>query len=177
MALSAVGSVPSVSVSNMTFQLDLAQYLSNVFDQINDATDPDDPTDSNPTDPQASSSITQAQFEASFNSLSLPPQLKALGADTVFGLLDPTGTGSVSKSDFVSGLTKVLDDVRAGRATRHSHVASTPSEASDDASQPSAWQLINQVLGANSPAPGNPTAPDSTSNAGDQQFWRNRLTL
>ena len=31
MALSAVGSVPSVSVSNTTFQLDLAQYLSNVF--------------------------------------------------------------------------------------------------------------------------------------------------
>lgn len=54
------------------------------------------------------SSITQQQFNAAFATLNPPGRFQAVGAAAIFKQLDPQGTGSVSKSTFVNGLTKLI---------------------------------------------------------------------
>jgi hypothetical protein len=179
MELSGVGAIPPVPVTtDANLQLSVAQFLGNLFDQISNVDD--NQVDTNdPVNPHNPTSITQTQFGDAFNSLALPPQLRGLGANTVFSLLDPNQTGSVSRSDFVTGLTRLLEDVRSGRAIHHAHVATTPAEASDDDTQPSAWQLISQVLGSQPPAANNAVANDAeaTQSATDDAQRRSRLSL
>jgi hypothetical protein len=175
MAVSGVGGTPSVPVTgaDSILQLNIAQFLGNIFDQINNDADADK---ADPTDPTNPARIDETQLAHAFDSLQLPPQVRALGASAVFSQLDPNGTGSVSKPAFVAGLTKLIEDLRAGRVHHHAHVATDPSEASDDDQQPSAWQVISQVLGSNNQAPTDTTTTAAQSDADDRRR-RDRLGL
>jgi Ca2+-binding EF-hand superfamily protein len=52
--------------------------------------------------------ITQDQFNTAFNSGNTPPAFQQLGANAVFAQLDPNGTGSVSRQDFIQGMTQLM---------------------------------------------------------------------
>lgn len=65
------------------------QKMANLFQQI---------------DTTNSGRITRAQFEQAFNKGVLPPAVKAAGVDAAFSKLDPSGSGSVSKQDFIKGM-------------------------------------------------------------------------
>lgn len=77
------------------------QKMSNLFDSI---------------DTSGSGSITQAQFEQAFQTRNPPAVFQKQGADATFAALDPSGTGSVSKQDFVSGMAKLMSSLRAENA-------------------------------------------------------------
>jgi hypothetical protein len=74
------------------------QKMSNLFDLI---------------DTSGSGSITQSQFEQAFQTKTPPAVFQKQGADAIFASLDPTGTGSVSKQDFVSTMSKLMVSLRA----------------------------------------------------------------
>ncbi len=76
-----------------------SQKMSSLFDQI---------------DSSGSGSITQSQFDQAFQTLNPPKDFKAQGADATWAQLDPAGTGSVSKQDFVTGMTAMMRQMRAG---------------------------------------------------------------
>ncbi len=52
--------------------------------------------------------ITKTQFEQAFNKLSLPASIKSIGKDAAFSKLDPSGTGIVSKQDFIRGMQVLM---------------------------------------------------------------------
>ena len=62
-------------------------------------------------------SVSKSQFNSIFSIMRMPARLKSEGADAVYQKLDPKGTGKVSKQDFVNGMMKEMDKLRAqGRA-------------------------------------------------------------
>ena len=71
--------------------------MSNLFDQI---------------DTTGSGTITKSQFEQAFQNMNPPGSFQAAGADAVWSKLDPNGTGSVSKQDFVNGMTTMMKQLR-----------------------------------------------------------------
>lgn len=75
------------------------QKMSNLFDEIV---------------PAGGTSITQGQFLQAFQTMSPPASFQAAGAGTVWRELDPSGTGSVSKPDFVNGMTTLMQQLRGG---------------------------------------------------------------
>ncbi len=81
-----------------------------------------------------SGSITQAQFQQAFAALNPPASFQTQGAGATFSQLDPNGTGSVSKPDFVSGMTAMMRAFRGGSASGAS-ATSSASSGSDAASQ------------------------------------------
>ena len=64
-------------------------------------------------DTSGSGSITQAQFDQAFQSKNPPAVFQNQGANAIFSALDPNGTGSVSRQDFVSGMSKLMVSLRA----------------------------------------------------------------
>ena len=95
-----------------------AQKMGNLFSQIAGA---------------GASSISKAQFTQAFNTLNPPASFKAAGASNVFAALDPNGTGSVSKQDFINGMTHLMSQLRQ---QHHAAVTQAPSPAQTiDASQ------------------------------------------
>jgi Ca2+-binding EF-hand superfamily protein len=81
------------------------QKMSSLFDSI---------------DTSGSGSITQSQFDQAFQSKNPPGVFQKQGADAIFAALDPKGTGSVSKQDFVSGMSKLMASLRADNAGQSS---------------------------------------------------------
>ena len=77
------------------------QKMSNLFDSI---------------DTSGSGSITQSQFEQAFQTMNPPKVAQQAGADAIWAKLDPNGSGSVSKQDFVSGMTAQMSQMH-----QHSH--------------------------------------------------------
>ena len=75
--------------------------MSNLFDSI---------------DTSGSGSITQSQFEQAFQTQNPPAVFQKQGADAIYAALDPAGTGSVSKQDFVSTMSKLMASLRADNA-------------------------------------------------------------
>lgn len=67
--------------------------------------------------------ISQSQFNQAFATMNPPASFQALGAGATFGQLDPAGNGSVSKSDFVSGMVKLMRALRNGTSP-----ATTPAQ-------------------------------------------------
>jgi hypothetical protein len=59
------------------------------------------------------------------------------GADAIFSTLDPSGTGSVSKQDFVAGMSKLMASLRADNAGS--------SSSSSSSSLGSSLQALNQI--------------------------------
>src|ERR1700693_3703247 len=91
------------------------QKMSNLFDAI---------------DTSGSGSITQAQFEQAFQTQNPPAVFQNQGAQAIFASLDPTGSGSVSKRDFVSTMSGLMASLRAdnsGQSTSQPENTWTPS--------------------------------------------------
>jgi hypothetical protein len=74
------------------------QKMSNLFDSI---------------DTGGSGNITQALFEQAFQTQNPPAVFQNQGAQAIFASLDPTGSGSVSKRDFVSTMSGLMASLRA----------------------------------------------------------------
>lgn len=64
-------------------------------------------------DTGGSGSITQQQFNQAFQTFNPPPVFQKQGANAIFAALDPNGTGSVSKQDFVSGMSRLMVSLRS----------------------------------------------------------------
>jgi len=60
-----------------------------------------------------SSSITQQQFDQAFQAMDPPAVFQQQGSSAIFSALDPNGTGSVSKQDFVSGMSQLMVSLRS----------------------------------------------------------------
>lgn len=80
-----------------------SQKMSELFGQI---------------DSSGAGAISQGQFNQAFATLNPPPSFQAAGASTVWGQLDPSGSGSVSKPDFVSTMTRLMQQLRGHHPTR-----------------------------------------------------------
>lgn len=74
------------------------QKLASLFQQIDSA---------------GKGSITKAQFQQAFNKLNPPEAVKVMGADATFSKLDPKGTGSVSKDEFVKGMEAIFAQAKS----------------------------------------------------------------
>lgn len=74
------------------------QKMSNLFDNI---------------DSGSAGSINQTQFNQAFQTLNPPSVFQAQGSAAIWSALDPNGSGSVSKSDFVNTMTDLMVQLRA----------------------------------------------------------------
>lgn len=111
------------------------QKMSSLFDSI---------------DTSGSGSITQAQFDQAFQTKNPPGVFQQQGADAIFALLDPNGTGSVSRQDFVSTMSKLMASLRADNAGQSGSQSSQSSLAAS-------LQALNRIDPASVPqnaAPG-----------------------
>jgi hypothetical protein len=74
------------------------QKMSSLFDKI---------------DHGGAGSINQSQFDQAFQTLNPPGVFKAQGSSQIWSALDPIGTGSVSKPDFVNAMKDLMAQLRA----------------------------------------------------------------
>ena len=114
--------------------------MSNLFDQI---------------DTTGSGTITKSQFEQAFQNMNPPGSFQAAGADAVWSKLDPNGTGSVSKQDFVNGMTTMMKQLRG----HHYHDGSA-------AAAQSVTQTSNLLAALSSSTSSSSPATSNTSSAG-----------
>lgn len=90
------------------------QKMSNLFDAI---------------DTSSNGSISKSQFEQAFQTMNPPAGYQAAGVDAVWNKLDPNGTGSVSKQDFVSTMTSLMKQMRGHHHHHHSSSAGATTAA------------------------------------------------
>lgn len=149
--MSTIGSVSSMAgammpqvVSGASMRMPPAQKMANLFQQI---------------DTSNSGAISKSQFEQAFQTLNPPPAFKAMGADAVFSKLDPNGTGSVSKQDFINGIKPMV--------THNPHHRDAKHAAQNDPAQNAAFAqtLSNSINAMN--VLGNQSAPAPTSVTGN----------
>ena len=76
------------------------QKMSNLFDQI---------------DTTGSGSIDQSQFNQAFQALNPPASFQAAGSESVWSNLEKAGGSDVSKSDFISGMTTLMKELRGAQ--------------------------------------------------------------
>jgi len=67
----------------------------------------------NKIDTTGADSISQQQFNQAFQTFNPPPVFQQQGESAIFAALDPNGTGSVSKQDFINGMTSLMASLRA----------------------------------------------------------------
>jgi len=104
--LSASGTTSAAQIwSGASAPMSPDQKMTNLFDQI---------------DTSGSGSISQSQFDQAFQQLNPPASFQAAGADAVWSKLDPTGSGTVSKQDFVKGMTEMMKQLRGAHHHHHS---------------------------------------------------------
>ena len=127
--MSTIGSISGMTgammpqvVSGASMRMPPAQKMANLFQQI---------------DTSNSGSISRAQFNQAFQTLNPPPAIKAMGADAVFSKLDPNGTGSVSKQDFINEMRSMV--------THNHHHRNTAHAAQIDPAQGAAQTLANGI--------------------------------
>lgn len=99
------------------------QKMSSLFDAI---------------DSSGSGSITQAQFDQAFQSKNPPAVFQNQGADAIYAKLDPGGTGSVSKADFVSTMSQLMASLRADNPGQ-------PGSSSSQSSLAASVQSLNSI--------------------------------
>jgi hypothetical protein len=117
------------AISGASYGAPPQQKMSNLFDSIDTA---------------GSGSITQAQFEQAFQTKNPPAVFQKQGADAIWTALDPSGSGTVSKQDFVSTMSKLMVSLRAEGTTQGG-------SASLSASLQSLNQIDPTTVSANSP--------------------------
>jgi hypothetical protein len=110
------------AVSGASYGAPPQQKMSNLFDSIDTA---------------GSGSITQAQFEQAFQTQNPPAVFQQQGADAIYSALDPSGSGTVSKQDFVSTMSQLMVSLRAEGAGQSGSPPSTSVAAS--------LQSLNQI--------------------------------
>lgn len=59
-------------------------------------------------DTSGTGSITRSQFENAFNNMNTPSAFKAIGLDAAWAKLDPSGSGQVSKQDFIAAMKTMM---------------------------------------------------------------------
>ena len=131
------------SLSGASSRMSPSQKFSNAFDQI---------------DTSGSGTITKSQFEQAFSSLKMPASVRNQGADAIFSKLDPSNSGSVSKQDFISGLTDQMKAARSSRGHHGTNSASTlgstdPTQSTDPTSSTSTVdfsQLLQSLVNGTS---------------------------
>ena len=120
-------------------QVSVSIQMSRIFDQI---------------DTSNSGYITPAELNDAYMSRSLPNPLNQTTTDAIFARFDPNNTGRISKEDFLRATQLLADAADHKQAERqhhhggHHHV--NPTDA-DTQAQPSAWNLIGQLLSKKSP--------------------------
>lgn len=92
------GSVAPHTMSGASAKASPSQKMANVFAQV--------------TTP-GSGVITQSQFNTAFNTMSPSAGFQQLGASATFAALDPGNTGSVSRQNFIQGMTKLMSQVNS----------------------------------------------------------------
>ena len=105
----------------------------------------------NNIDTSSSGSITQQQFDQAFQTLNPPPVFQKQGADAIFAALDPNGTGSVSKQDFVSGMSSLMVSLRSEGAASG---AASPSPVQTLASSLQSLNTLDPSSVPSNPQPG-----------------------
>lgn len=105
------------------------QKLSNLYQQIDTA---------------GKGSITKVQFQLAFDKLNPPPAVKAMGAEAVFSKLDPSGSGSVSKQDFLKGMEAVMAQAKSSEVGAQAKAAPAPA--------PKELASVASASGASGPA-------------------------
>ena len=102
MAISGMGAaVAPQAMSGASMRMPPSQKMTNLFNSI---------------DTSGSGTITKAQFEQAFQTMSPPKVAQQTGADAIWAKLDPNGSGSVTKQNFVSDMTAQMSQMR-----QHSH--------------------------------------------------------
>ncbi|HZW24722.1 MAG TPA: EF-hand domain-containing protein [Gallionella sp.] len=91
--ISGSGAAMPQAMSGASMRMPPQQKMSNLFQMIDTA---------------GAGSITKTQFEQAFNNMNTPAAFKTIGVDTAFAKLDPTGTGKVSKEDFIAGMKSMM---------------------------------------------------------------------
>ena len=129
MDISGVGAAGGMhAVSGASSSGPPQQKMSSLFDSIGTS---------------GSGSITQSQFDQAFQSKNPPSVFQKQGADAIFAALDPNGTGSVSKQDFVAVMSKLMASLRAG------NTGQSGSQSQD--SLAASLQALNQIDPASAP--------------------------
>lgn len=97
MSISGVGGAGAPQVwSGASPAMSPSQKMANLFDKM---------------DNSGNGSITKNQFEQAFQTMNPPANVKSTGADTIFKLLDPHSSGQVSKTDFITSMTQILEQL------------------------------------------------------------------
>ena len=91
--ISGMGAAMPQAMSGASMRMPPQQKMSNLFQLIDTA---------------GTGSITKSQFEQAFNNMNPPAAFKAIGMDAAFARLDPTGSGKVSKEDFIAGMKAMM---------------------------------------------------------------------
>ena len=108
-------------------------------------------------DSTGSGSITRAQFQQAFHTLNPPASFKAMGADATFNSIAPAGSGTVSKQDFVQGMTSLMARMRDSR-----NAAADPASASQPGPDAATQSLTYSLNALNSLASVSGAATGST---------------
>jgi hypothetical protein len=101
-------------VSGASMQAPPQQKMTNLYNRI---------------DAVGTGSITQAQFNQAFQTMSPPAAFQAAGADAVWSQLDPGGSGQVTQQDFVSRMKSLMVELRQGNAASSTSAAQTATSA------------------------------------------------
>jgi Ca2+-binding EF-hand superfamily protein len=98
MTITPISGSPISAMSGASMRMPPQQKMSNLFNNIDTAN---------------SGSISQAQFNQAFQSMNPPAVFKAQGASAIWSQLDPSGTGSVSRTNFVGTMKQLMVSLRA----------------------------------------------------------------
>jgi hypothetical protein len=102
MGVSGVGgSFAPQAMSGASARMPPAQKMATLFSQI---------------DTSGTGSITQSQFTQAFQTLKPTAGFRAMGPSAVFQALNPSSSGTVSKQNFVQGMTQLMAQFRANGA-------------------------------------------------------------
>jgi hypothetical protein len=116
MEISGIASASGLhSVSGASSSGPPQQKMSNLFNSIDTA---------------GSGTITQAQFEQAFQTQNPPAVFQKQGAGAIWTALDPSGSGTVSKQNFVSTMSQLMASLRAGGSAAGNSQASASASAS-----------------------------------------------
>jgi hypothetical protein len=92
----------SSMVSGASMSMPPQQKMSNLYSQI---------------DTTGAGSINQSQFNQAFQTMNPPAAFKAAGSTAVWNALDPSGTGQVSRQNFVNGMKNLMVQLRQDSGT------------------------------------------------------------
>jgi len=99
MGVSGVGgSFMLQAMSGASARMSPSQRMSTLFSKI---------------DTSGTGSINQSQFTQAFNTMNPTAGFRAMGANAVFQSLNPSSSGTVSRQDFVQGMTQLMSQFRS----------------------------------------------------------------